>query len=76
MRYICMPRFSGYTSPPRNSVGFINACPTCGATCWDRKVPEELKDKAYMKLCTECAIRKVAGKPQAKAVRRQERRCG
>lgn len=76
MKYICMPRLNRNIPPPRGSYGLLNACPTCGATCWDREVPEELKDKAYMKLCTECAIRKVTGKPQAKAVRRQERRCG
>lgn len=69
MRYICMPRFSGSTSPPRNSVGFINVCPTCGATCWDREVPKEIEGKPHIKLCTECAIRKVTGKPQV-------RRCG
>lgn len=78
MRYICMPPLNRHTSPPHDSTGLLNACPTCGVTCWDREVPEELKleNKPYMKLCTECAIRKVTGKPQAKAVRRQERRCG
>lgn len=79
MRYICMTRLNRATPPPRDPLGLLNACPICGATCWDREVPEELEDKAYMKLCTECAIRKVAGKPQVKAVRRTvrpERRCG
>ena len=76
MNYICMPRLSASTPPPRGSIALLSACPVCGATCWDREVPKELEGKPYMKLCTECAIRKVTGKPQAKAVRRQERRCG
>ncbi len=76
MRYICMTRLNRATPPPRGSVGLLNACPLCGATCWDREVPKEIEGKPYIKLCTECAIRKVAGKLQMKAVRRQERRCG
>jgi len=79
MNYICMPRLSGSAPPPRGSIALLSACPVCGATCWDREIPEELEDKAVVKVCVECAIRRVTrtGKVAGRARRpRAERQCG
>lgn len=78
MRYICMPLVK---NTPRRPLGArATTCPACGATCWDKILPDYVQEMVETgrarKVCTECAIRKVTGKPQAKAVRRQERRCG
>ena len=85
MNYICMPRLSAFAPPPRGSIALLSACPVCGATCWDREIPEELEGKAVVKVCVECAIRRVTrtGKVARRAAGtkagkqgRQERRCG
>ena len=78
MRYICMPLVK---NTPRRPLGAqLTACPICGATCWDKALPEYVQgmveERVARKVCTECAIRKVTGKPPMKAVRRQVRRCG
>ena len=79
MNYICMPRLSASTPPPCGSIALVSSCPVCGATCWDREVPEELEGKAAVKVCVECAIRKVTrtGRVAGRARRpRAERQCG
>lgn len=81
MRYICMPLVA---NTPRRPLGArLTTCPVCSATCWDKPLPdcvqEMVEEGLARKVCTECAIRKVTGKPRMKAIRRQvrqERRCG
>lgn len=77
MRYICMPLVK---NTPRPLGARLTTCPMCGVTCWDKILPdcvqEMVEKRMARKVCTECAIRKVAGKPRMRTIRRQVRRCG
>lgn len=59
MHYVCLSPVATTPRLRRPAETRLTACPVCGTTCWDREIPEELKEKATMKVCTECAIRRV-----------------
>ena len=55
--YLAMPLKKNV--PAANDIGWrlIN-CPECGQECWQRPIPDWLKEILAAEICTECAIRR------------------